>query len=226
MPEQRIEAFPACDQIKFYRGSFCHDYGTGAAATRCVRLPDGRRVVLPGPGDVHAAHDIHGVRGTSIYAVEDGVITRRNLREDPDGGGFVIKLQPADGARIYYYAHLDEPGFFDEGDEVVAGEEIGVMGDSGNARGTGVHLHLQALEWIDQIGRFGPVDVYDELAAVLTPAEASAVRTLQGGVVGCRIAPAGRGVTEDGGEEGPGVGGWLAAGAILVGAGYLFLRRR
>jgi hypothetical protein len=166
-----IRIFPACGAIRAYRGSWAWDYGTGAALTRVVTLRDGRRIIVPGPGRIHAAHDIHGERGASIYAVEDAIIDHRNTdHEDPDGGWLIkytaINPGPSGEIRTYFGSHLNEPAYYGSGEHVRAGDIIGVMGDSGNARGHGVHLHFQALE---HAGRYGtvPVDVYEEMLEAL-----------------------------------------------------------
>lgn len=246
-----IRIFPACGHLSAFRGSFCWDYGTGAAATRCVTLRDGRRIAVGGPGRLHAAHDIHGDRGASIYAVEDAEVLHHNIgREDPDGG-WLIKLRalnpgPAGEIRTYYYAHLNEPAFYERGDRVRAGDIIGVMGDSGNARGHGVHLHFQALE---VAGRYGtvPVDVYEEMLEALevqegvTPdRELVAVETRlhglssagldsfggaqvyreEGDFVSCHVPEVG---ARDGAKT---VAGILAVAAIVGGVGYVWWRER
>jgi murein DD-endopeptidase MepM/ murein hydrolase activator NlpD len=45
------------------------------------------------------------------------------------------------GRQTHYYAHLSEFGAFKPGDRVMAGDIIGYVGDTGNARGTPHHLH-------------------------------------------------------------------------------------
>jgi peptidoglycan LD-endopeptidase LytH len=47
------------------------------------------------------------------------------------------------GGRVYYYAHLDR--YADDlsaGDEVLAGDTLGFVGNTGNARTTPPHLHF------------------------------------------------------------------------------------
>ncbi len=88
----------------------------------------------------HEGIDIFGPRGTELYAAETGVITNVGSGRL---GGLVISLVGDSGTR-WYYAHLDgfAPGL-SEGQVVQAGDVIGYLGDSGNARGTPPHLHLE-----------------------------------------------------------------------------------
>jgi len=227
----RVQVFPSCGHIRAYRGSFCWDYGTGAARVWCKTTRSGRRYVERSPafegGAIHAAHDIFGERGSAIYAVEDGVIRRRNLRPHGDGG-YMVTLDAHSG-RTYIHSHLNEPGLIGEGEEVLAGTRIGLMGDTGNAHGKGVHLHLQALEFLWGIGEV-PVDVYDELLESLVDvpeeivalnglAGKPAIWTEEGAEVPCHIPP-----ERDGG------GGsrlLIAAGLAVAAAGaYFTLRSR
>ena len=91
----------------------------------------------------HHGTDIFAPAGTAVLAVEDGQAT---ADEDPTGG-HVVYLTCPKTANQYYYAHLDlidstiprAPAFR----EVRAGEMLGTVGTSGNAKGTSPHLHFQ-----------------------------------------------------------------------------------
>ncbi len=72
-----------------------------------------------------------------VYATTDGVV--RVSVYDPSGWGNYISIGDANGMR-HIYCHL-ERALVNEGDEVKAGDTIGIMGKTGNA--TGVHLHYQ-----------------------------------------------------------------------------------
>ncbi len=89
-------------------------------------------------GRRHKGTDILAPHGTSLFAIEDGVIERTS---NSSLGGLSVYLLGDSGAR-YYYTHLSELGPFVAGDVVSAGQVIGLNGDSGNARGT-PHLHFQ-----------------------------------------------------------------------------------
>lgn len=87
----------------------------------------------------HQGTDVFAPHGTPLVAVVDGVVTLSRNRL----GGVVVYLT-AENTTRYYYAHLS--GYFPglrSGDEVLTGDLIGFVGDSGNARGTSPHLHLQ-----------------------------------------------------------------------------------
>jgi peptidoglycan LD-endopeptidase LytH len=82
--------------------------------------------------------DLFGRRGTAIMSVSDGTVQYATYSET---GGNCVSIKGDDG-RIYYYAHMDKKPLVRRGQEVSAGQKIGVMGDSGNAKGKGVHLHI------------------------------------------------------------------------------------
>jgi murein DD-endopeptidase MepM/ murein hydrolase activator NlpD len=50
------------------------------------------------------------------------------------------------GRQTHYYAHLRDFGAFEIGDRVMAGDIIGYVGDTGNAKGTPHHLHYGVYE--------------------------------------------------------------------------------
>ena len=89
-------------------------------------------------GRRHEGIDIFAPRGTPIRATTRGVVL--NVGPNTLGGRTVMVLGP--GGQRHYYAHLDRyvPGL-ERGDWVNAGDVVGYVGDSGNARGTPPHLH-------------------------------------------------------------------------------------
>lgn len=86
----------------------------------------------------HKGIDIFAKKGTPVLALQDGVIT---LREETKLGGKVLWLRPKGAWWKAYYAHLDEQ-LVKEGDEVVKGQIIGTVGNTGNAKTTPAHLHF------------------------------------------------------------------------------------
>lgn len=96
-------------------------------------------------GRLHAGNDLFAERGSPLVAVDDGQV--RSGR-DPLGGN-ILNLYAADGTR-YYYAHLD--AFTDGTASLVdppaprmvrAGEIVGFLGNTGNAKTTSPHVHFE-----------------------------------------------------------------------------------
>lgn len=85
----------------------------------------------------HQGTDIFAKAGTLVFAVDAGSARKA---DDPKGGQ-VVYLSTSDGGH-YYYAHLDSyEGSFPR--SVRAGEPIGRVGTTGNARGLLPHLHFE-----------------------------------------------------------------------------------
>jgi peptidoglycan LD-endopeptidase LytH len=94
----------------------------------------------PRDGGARAHHgvDIFAPRGTPVLAAADGLITQ--VANTAVGGRIV--WQRVDGTGIeLYYAHLDEQ-HVRSGQQVRAGDPIGTVGNTGNARTTPPHLHF------------------------------------------------------------------------------------
>ena len=88
----------------------------------------------------HQGIDIKAPRGTPVVAVTDGFVER--IREGGSGGK---QLYLRDGTgRLFYYAHLDD-WLVEEFEAVRAGQPLGTVGDTGNARRTTPHLHFEVL---------------------------------------------------------------------------------
>lgn len=101
-----------------------------------ARLADTWHATRP-PARRHEGIDIFARKGTPVVAATDGVVVRRG--EDPLGGNVVSVYGPA--GQVHYYAHLDEFGDVALGDVVLAGDLLGTVGNTGNARTTPPHLH-------------------------------------------------------------------------------------
>ncbi len=88
---------------------------------------------------LHKGIDIFAPRGTEIVAVTDGIIS---FIGDQPKGGHCLWLTTENGAS-FFYAHLDRwaAGLY-EGMEVQAGDLLGYVGNTGNARHTPAHLHF------------------------------------------------------------------------------------
>lgn len=95
-------------------------------------------------GSSDGAADIFAQEGTAIRSLFDGEV----VKVDSGGlGGNTITIKQADG-KTAYYAHMQtlagrEDGTpLKPGDTVEAGDVIGRVGETGNAAGTGSHLHI------------------------------------------------------------------------------------
>lgn len=87
----------------------------------------------------HRGIDIFAPKGTAVVAVTDGYVSY--IGEQPKGGRCMWLVTEDDLS--FYYAHLDRwaPGLY-EGMEVKAGDILGYVGNTGNARSTPSHLHF------------------------------------------------------------------------------------
>ncbi|NYZ63681.1 M23 family metallopeptidase [Luteimonas deserti] len=86
----------------------------------------------------HEGVDIFAPRGTPVTSTTDGLVV--GVRDAGLGGRQVWIMGP--GRQRHYYAHLDAwADLLSVGDIVRAGEAIGTVGNTGNARGTPPHLH-------------------------------------------------------------------------------------
>lgn len=86
----------------------------------------------------HEGIDIFAPRGTPAIAATNGFITRTG--ETPLGGRVVWLADAAHGEHLYY-AHLDKQ-LVSPGQRVRAGDTLGLVGNTGNARTTTPHLHF------------------------------------------------------------------------------------
>lgn len=86
----------------------------------------------------HHGVDIFAPRGTPVVAAADGTIRSVNTTTI---GGRVIWLADASVGQSLYYAHLDDWNVRN-GQQVKAGDVIGYVGNTGNARTTPPHLHF------------------------------------------------------------------------------------
>ncbi|MPR34473.1 peptidoglycan DD-metalloendopeptidase family protein [Salmonirosea aquatica] len=90
----------------------------------------------------HEGVDIFAPRGTPALAAIDGYVSRvgtNNL------GGNVIFLSDQSHGINLYYAHLDSFNVA-QGKRVQLGDTLGFVGNTGNARTTGTHLHFGIYE--------------------------------------------------------------------------------
>jgi murein DD-endopeptidase MepM/ murein hydrolase activator NlpD len=94
-------------------------------------------------GRTHKGNDVFADRGRPVIAIDDGTVVRMNANEASGGlGGITLTYRTADGSE-WYNAHLAEIAQgLSVGSTVQAGQQIGTVGNTGNARTTPPHLHL------------------------------------------------------------------------------------
>ena len=89
-------------------------------------------------GRRHEGLDIFTPRGTPALAAADGLIT--GVSENKLGG-LVVFMRPNEKDYTLYYAHL-EVQLVHEGQQVKAGDTVGLIDNTGNAKNTPTHLHF------------------------------------------------------------------------------------
>lgn len=111
-------------------------------------------------GRTHDGIDIIAPRGTPVSSSTNGVIA--SLKPSTLGGTVVWIVGPA-GA-WHYYAHLDTlaRGLY-VGQHIKAGQRIGTVGNTGNAKNTVSHLHYSI--YLNGQGR-GAVNPYSYLYGI------------------------------------------------------------
>lgn len=108
---------------------------------------------FPRTGHKHEGNDIMSPRGTPVVAPVGGVLEQRH---GPVGGNaFYIH---GDDGNTYYGAHLD--AFTALAGPIARGQQIGIVGDTGDAKGGATHLHFEV-----HPGNGTPVDPYFTLKA-------------------------------------------------------------
>jgi peptidoglycan LD-endopeptidase LytH len=124
------------------------EYTIGIAATASLAFP----IRAPGENPIqsywgasrdagtrkHEGVDIFAPRLTPVIAAADGRVTRVN---ENNLGGKVVWMRPDNKNYTLYYAHLDSQ-LVKDGQEVVVGDTLGLMGNTGNAKRTAPHLHF------------------------------------------------------------------------------------
>lgn len=104
------------------------------------------RDVFPNFGDprdggsrTHEGLDFMAILGTPIVSPTEAVVTR--VGEGNSAGTYVYTANP--GGESFRYMHLDAVADIEAGDVLQKGDIIGMVGDTGNAKGGAPHLHFE-----------------------------------------------------------------------------------
>ena len=136
------DAFDLYDHIFPVRGR--HDYGGGGA-----RFGTGRA------GHSHQGQDVFAACGTALVAARGGKVQYSGYH---GAAGHYLVVDGAGIGTDYAYMHLAGPSPFRKGDRVFTGQQIGQVGDSGNARGCHLHYEMWAAPgWYEGGKAFDPL---------------------------------------------------------------------
>lgn len=92
-------------------------------------------------GRIHEGFDITAACGARLVAVRSGKVLRRGF--DPVLYGNYLLIHGEGERRNYFYSHLLRPARVRRGQRVLEGDRVGLVGETGNAVGTGCHLHFE-----------------------------------------------------------------------------------
>jgi peptidoglycan LD-endopeptidase LytH len=92
-------------------------------------------------GRIHEGVDITAACGAPLVAVANGRVLRAGY--DPVLYGNYVLIHGEGERRSYFYAHMPRPAPVRRGERVWEGQRVGAVGETGNAVGTGCHLHFE-----------------------------------------------------------------------------------
>jgi murein DD-endopeptidase MepM/ murein hydrolase activator NlpD len=125
--DARRDAFDLRPALFPIRGR--HNYGSSGA-----RFGAGRS------GHTHQGQDVMAACGTRLVAARGGVVKAKKYH---GAAGNYLVIDGRNTGIDYGYMHLRSPSPFNKGDRVHTGDQIGVVGQTGDA--TACHLHFE--EW-------------------------------------------------------------------------------
>jgi murein DD-endopeptidase MepM/ murein hydrolase activator NlpD len=112
------------------------------------------RFGAPRAGHTHQGQDVTAARGTPVVAPYAGVVTW--VRYQRGGAGHYVVLR-ADDEYDYVFMHLRRGSILvAAGQRVVAGEQLGQVGNSGRSFGAHLHFEVWTGGWFEKGGH--PVD--------------------------------------------------------------------
>ena len=126
-----------------------HDYGGPQA-----RFGAGRN------GHSHQGQDMLAPCGARLLAAQAGTITTKAYQGG--GAGYYLVVKGVDGYD-FVYMHLKKASWASKGTKLYAGQQIGRVGDSGNASGCNLHFEMWTSPGWYRGGK--PIDPYPYLKA-------------------------------------------------------------
>ena len=100
--------------------------------------PDGR-FGAPRAGHIHQGQDVPAACGSKLFVVETGSV--RTSAYQASGAGYYVVLHGNLTGTDFVYMHLSAPSWAPVGTGVFTGQQIGKVGDTGDAQGC--HLHFE-----------------------------------------------------------------------------------
>jgi murein DD-endopeptidase MepM/ murein hydrolase activator NlpD len=141
------DAFDLYDHVFPVRGR--HDFGGGGAHFGAGR-----------GGRSHQGHDVFARCGTRMVAARGGKVQYSGYH---GAAGHYIVIDGSGTSVDYAYMHLSGPSPFRAGDRVYSGQQIGAVGETGNAHGCHLHFEMWGAPGWYQGGR--PFDPLPSLQA-------------------------------------------------------------
>ncbi|EDN65881.1 Peptidase M23B [Beggiatoa sp. PS] len=102
-----------------------------------------------GRAGVHKGIDIFAYAGRPVISATNGIILFKG--KFSLGGNIIVILGPK--WRIHYYAHLQEIST-QAGKMILSGQEVGKVGNTGNAKGKPAHLHYSIVSLVPLVWRW------------------------------------------------------------------------
>jgi murein DD-endopeptidase MepM/ murein hydrolase activator NlpD len=99
----------------------------------------GSRFGAPRSGHVHQGQDVAAACGEKLYVSETGTVSTNAYQAS--GAGYYVVIHGAVTGTDFVYMHLQHASWAEEGTSVYAGQQIGKVGDTGDA--VGCHLHFE-----------------------------------------------------------------------------------
>lgn len=92
-------------------------------------------------GRIHQGFDITGACGTPLVAARGGEVAKAGY--DPVLYGNYVLIDGAKTNQDYFYAHMVAAAEVGDGERVYTGQQVGRIGQTGNAASTPCHLHFE-----------------------------------------------------------------------------------